>query len=108
MSNRRTQLTRTLTFLIPLLLLNGLLWWALLRTVQTIGTAPIAYALAQSRYRAGTETMLTVLTAQQTLYAAQGEAAPLKQARWQASIVLYQALGGGRQAPSAADDDRDS
>ncbi len=39
---RRTRVTRTLIVLIPLALLIGLLWWTLLRTVQTIDTVPIA------------------------------------------------------------------
>lgn len=48
MPNRSTRLTRILTLLIPLLLLIGLLWWTLLRTVQTIDTVPIAYGGIES------------------------------------------------------------
>ncbi|MFT3815800.1 MAG: efflux RND transporter periplasmic adaptor subunit [Acidovorax sp.] len=39
---RRTRLVRTVPFLIALLLLAGLLWWTLLRTVEVIDTVPIA------------------------------------------------------------------
>ena len=67
-----------------------------------------AYALAQSRYRGGAETMLTVLTAQQTLFAAQDEAVQLKQARLQAAVALFQALGEGWHIPPVPDHDRDS
>ncbi|MFT3805207.1 MAG: efflux transporter outer membrane subunit [Burkholderiaceae bacterium] len=65
-----------------------------------------AQALAQSRYRAGAETMLTVLATQQTLFAAQDLEVQLKQARLQAVVALYQALGGGWQVPSPPARDR--
>lgn len=75
---------------------------------EALAQAQHAYALAQSRYRAGAETMLTVLTTQQALFAAQDEAVQLKQARLQAAVALYQALGGGWQAPAAPTLDQDS
>ncbi|MFT3815798.1 MAG: efflux transporter outer membrane subunit [Acidovorax sp.] len=68
---------------------------------EALAQARRAYVLAQSRYRAGAETMLTVLTAQQTLFAAQDLAVQLKQARLQAAVALYQALGGGWQEPAS-------
>ncbi|WP_347558038.1 efflux transporter outer membrane subunit [Robbsia sp. KACC 23696] len=64
-----------------------------------LAQAQQALTLAEYRYRAGGETMLVVLNAQQTLYAARDEAVQLKLARLQAAVSLYRALGGGwRQA----------
>lgn len=54
-----------------------------------------ASTLAESRYLAGAETLLTLLDTQRTLYAAQDEAVQLKAARLQAQVGLYKALGGG-------------
>lgn len=56
-----------------------------------------ALNLAESRYRAGAETSLTLLDAQRTLYAAQDAAAQLHTLRLQAAVSLYKALGGGWQ-----------
>jgi outer membrane protein TolC len=71
---------------------------------QVVQQAQQAATLAQSRYRAGAETLLTLLDAQRTLYAAQDMAAQLHQAEWQAQVALYRALGGGWQP----DDDTDA
>ncbi|WP_288012060.1 efflux transporter outer membrane subunit [Diaphorobacter sp.] len=57
-----------------------------------------ALDLAESRYRAGAQTLLTLLDAQRTLYAAQDAATRLKAQRLQAAVALYRALGGGWQA----------
>lgn len=54
-----------------------------------------ALAIAESRYRAGAETLLTLLDAQRTLYAALDAGARLQLARLEASVSLYKALGGG-------------
>lgn len=54
-----------------------------------------AFELAESRYKAGADTLLTLLDAQRTLYEAQEAAAELHMLRLQASVVLYKALGGG-------------
>jgi outer membrane protein, multidrug efflux system len=51
--------------------------------------------LAQSRYRAGAETALTVLDAQRTLYGAEDEHVQLHLARLRAAVATYRALGGG-------------
>ncbi|MDR5835720.1 efflux transporter outer membrane subunit [Caballeronia sp. LZ034LL] len=51
--------------------------------------------LAQSRYRAGAETALTVLDAQRTLYSAEDEHVQLHLARLRAAVATYRALGGG-------------
>lgn len=58
-----------------------------------------AFALAQSRYQAGTETMLTMLDTQRTLFTAQDLDLQLRQQRLQAAVDLYRALGGGWQRP---------
>ena len=54
--------------------------------------------LAETRYRAGAESLITLLDAQRTLHAAQDHAAQLRMARLQASVGLYRALGGGWRA----------
>ncbi|MBN3722581.1 efflux transporter outer membrane subunit [Burkholderia sp. Ac-20379] len=64
-----------------------------------VDAAQHALTLAESRYRAGAETFLTVLSAQQTLFTAQDSAASLQLARLQASVGLYRALGGGWRKP---------
>jgi multidrug efflux system outer membrane protein len=61
-----------------------------------------ALALAESRYRAGAGTLLNLLDAQRTAYAAQDAAVQLKLARLLASVALYKALGGGWQAGPGA------
>ena len=65
---------------------------------QVVEQAQQAARLAQSRYRAGAETLLTLLDAQRTLYAAQDMAAQLHQAEWLAQVALLRALGGGWRA----------
>jgi NodT family efflux transporter outer membrane factor (OMF) lipoprotein len=59
-----------------------------------------AFDLAQQRYGAGAETLLTVLETQRTLYLAQDQQAQLRLARLQGSVALYKALGGGWQVAS--------
>lgn len=66
---------------------------------QEVEQARIAFALSESRYRAGAETLLTVLETQRTLYQAQDQQAQLRLARLQGSVALYKALGGGWQVP---------
>lgn len=60
--------------------------------------AQIASDLAQQRYAAGAETLLTVLDTQRTLYQAQDEQVQLRLARLQGAASLYKALGGGWSA----------
>jgi len=55
------------------------------------------YDLADIRYRNGIESYLTVLTAQQDLYAAEQNLTQLKLAKLANLITLYKALGGGWQ-----------
>jgi outer membrane protein TolC len=64
---------------------------------EELSQAQTAFNIAQSRYRAGAEDLLTVLETQRTLYAAQDLNVQLRLSRMQASIALYKALGGGWQ-----------
>ena len=64
--------------------------------------AELAFRLSESRYRAGAETLLTLLDTQRTLYAAQDDSAQLQLARLQAGVALYRVLGGGWQASDLA------
>ena len=61
-----------------------------------------AASLSEARYRAGAETLLVLLDAQRTLYAAQDLAVQLRLARLQARVSLYRALGGGWRPANAA------
>jgi len=58
--------------------------------------------LAEVRYRAGADDLLTVLDAQRTLFAAQDQLAQVELSRLQAAVSLYKSLGGGWSAPAAA------
>ena len=62
---------------------------------QELAQAKKAMTLAESRYRGGAETLLTLLEAQRTLYAAQDISTQLQLARLQGQVALYRALGGG-------------
>ncbi|MBT2296166.1 efflux transporter outer membrane subunit [Pseudomonas fluorescens] len=62
---------------------------------EELQQAQRAFDIAQSRYQAGAEDLLTVLETQRTLYAAQDMNVQLRLARVQASVALYKALGGG-------------
>ncbi|WP_085655217.1 MULTISPECIES: efflux transporter outer membrane subunit [unclassified Pseudomonas] len=65
---------------------------------EELNQAQTAFDIAQRRYQAGAEDLLTVLETQRTLYAAQDLNVQLRLSRLQASIGLYKALGGGWQA----------
>ena len=58
--------------------------------------------LAELRFREGSDTLLTVLDAQRTLFSAQDSLAQLQQARLTAAADLYRVLGGGWQAAAPA------
>ncbi|CAM3961646.1 Solvent efflux pump outer membrane protein SrpC [Pseudomonas reidholzensis] len=62
---------------------------------REVEQSQIAFDLAQRRYGAGAETLLTVLESQRTLYKAQDQLAQLQLSQLQASVALYKALGGG-------------
>jgi len=66
---------------------------------QELAQAQRAFDIAQTRYQAGAEGLLTVLDTQRTLYQAQDLNVQLRLSRLQASIALYKALGGGWQMP---------
>ncbi|MBC3473981.1 MULTISPECIES: efflux transporter outer membrane subunit [Pseudomonas] len=68
---------------------------------EQVQQARLAFDLAQQRYGAGAETLLTVLETQRTLYEAQDQQAQLRLARLQASVALYKALGGGWHVKTA-------
>ena len=65
---------------------------------EELKQAQQAFDIAENRYKAGAEMLLTVLQTQNTLYQAQDQQVQLRMARLQASIALYKALGGGWQA----------
>ena len=62
---------------------------------EELQQAQAAFQIAESRYQAGAEDLLTVLETQRTLYTAQDLNVQLRLSRLQASIALYKALGGG-------------
>ncbi len=62
---------------------------------QELVQAQRAFDLAESRYRAGAETLMTLLDVQRTLYAALDNAVQFKLLTLQARVSLYRALGGG-------------
>ncbi|MCW5608647.1 MAG: efflux transporter outer membrane subunit [Nitrosomonas sp.] len=64
---------------------------------QELAQAQRAFDLAESRYRAGAETLMTLLDVQRTLYAALDHAVQLKLLMLQARVSLFRALGGGWQ-----------
>lgn len=63
--------------------------------------AQTAFELAEARYRAGAEDLVTILDAQRTLYSAQDALSQVRLARLQAIVDLYRALGGGWSAATA-------
>ena len=58
--------------------------------------------LADIRYKAGADDLLTMLDAQRTLFAAQDQLAQVQLNRLQAAVSLYKALGGGWSAAAAS------
>jgi NodT family efflux transporter outer membrane factor (OMF) lipoprotein len=62
---------------------------------EELSQAQRAFDIAEARYRAGAEDLLTVLQTQRTLYEAQNLNVQLRLSRLQASVALYKALGGG-------------
>jgi outer membrane protein, multidrug efflux system len=62
---------------------------------REVDAASEAFKISQLQYRQGVTELLTVLQAQQTLFAAEDQLAQTKLAHMQAVIHLYEALGGG-------------
>ncbi len=60
-----------------------------------VATARSSLSLSTDRYRNGTDSYLTVLVAQQTLYGAQGTLITARLTRSTNTVTLYQVLGGG-------------
>jgi NodT family efflux transporter outer membrane factor (OMF) lipoprotein len=58
-------------------------------------TAAASFAVAQAQYAAGAGTFLTVLTAEETDYAARLNLITARAARFTDTVALFQALGGG-------------
>jgi NodT family efflux transporter outer membrane factor (OMF) lipoprotein len=67
---------------------------------QARDEASRALRLAEVRYREGADDLLSVLDAQRTLFSAEDQLALTQLARLQASVSLYQALGGGWEMAS--------
>ena len=63
--------------------------------VREVAAAREAFGIARLQYEHGATDLLTVLQAQQTLFSAEDQLAQATQARLQASVHLYEALGGG-------------
>lgn len=61
-----------------------------------------AFDLAELRYKAGAETLLTLLDTQRTLFAAQDLSVQLRLQRLQTAVDLYKVLGGGWQSSAVA------
>jgi multidrug efflux system outer membrane protein len=66
-----------------------------------VGSAQQYYDLAQARYRSGTDSFLTLLDAQRTLYTAQQQLVTDMLAKQSNLITLYKVLGGGWSETSA-------
>jgi NodT family efflux transporter outer membrane factor (OMF) lipoprotein len=62
---------------------------------EEVKAASEAFRISEIQYREGVTDLLTVLTAQQTLFSAQDQLVQIKLARIQADVGLYRALGGG-------------
>lgn len=60
-----------------------------------VANARRAFEISEARLREGTIDLLTLLNTQQTLFQAQDALAQIRLARLQASVGLFQALGGG-------------
>lgn len=61
---------------------------------EVLAQARQAVSLAELRYKAGAESLLSLLQAQTTLYAAQDDAVLQRLLQLQARVALYRALGG--------------
>ena len=69
---------------------------------QAVATAQRAADIARAQVAAGTVDVITVLTAQSTLYSAQDTLAQVRLLRFQALLNLYKALGGGWSQPEVS------
>jgi multidrug efflux system outer membrane protein len=62
---------------------------------EYVASSESYYTLAQGRYKAGTDSFLTFLDAQRTLYTAQQQLASDSLSRQSNLVTLYKVLGGG-------------
>jgi NodT family efflux transporter outer membrane factor (OMF) lipoprotein len=62
---------------------------------NAVRMAERAYAISEAQLRAGTIDLVTLLNTQQTLFSARNTLAQARQARLQAAVGLFRALGGG-------------
>lgn len=72
-------------------------------TAQQVSNGALAFSVAELQYREGVIDLLTVLQAQQALFASQDQLVQVELAQLQASIGLYRALGGGWTVGADAD-----
>jgi multidrug efflux system outer membrane protein len=64
-------------------------------TQDEVNAAAEAFRISELQYREGVTDLLSVLQSQQTLFTSEDSLVQVKQARLQAIVSLYQALGGG-------------
>lgn len=69
---------------------------------DTVAKARQAFEISEVQYRAGTVTLLTVLTTEAALFSAEDTLVQVRLAHMQAIVSLFQALGGGWQGPPNA------
>ena len=67
---------------------------------REVDAAREAFTISQLQYRQGVTELLTVLQAQQTLFAAEDQLAQTTLAHMQAVVHLFEALGGGWMEPA--------
>ncbi|MDO8788402.1 MAG: efflux transporter outer membrane subunit [Sulfuritalea sp.] len=68
---------------------------------QVVEQSRTALRLAEIRYRAGADDLLTALDAQRTVFQAEDQLAQIRLSRLQASVSLFKALGGTWTLPEA-------
>ena len=81
------------------LALNGTIEQQVQAQSRLLHAAEQAFAIAQERYRVGSDTFLNLLVSQQTLLSARSAWADLQETRQLNNVSLYRALGGGATEP---------
>ncbi len=66
---------------------------------RIVAQAQRTLELTEIRYREGSDDLLALLDAQRSLFQAQDQLAQQRQARLDAAVDLYKALGGGWRLP---------
>ena len=67
--------------------------------LQNLESAEESFRIAQTRYEEGVADFQTVLTSQDTLFDTRNSYLDRKQAQLNATVALFQAMGGGWQMP---------